>query len=314
MASDESRMVLEEWNETHQPYRTDVTAPMMFEEQATSTPDVTAVVFEGTMLTYREFMRCTAPMAGRLQGVGVGNESVVGLCVEKSIEEVAGMVSIMRAGGAYVPLDPKLPQSRLMHLVEQCECDVSVAMRKHARAAESLGVDVVVAEEQMRSDCEWCGRGREHNADSLAIVMFTSGSTGKPKGVMLEQRALVVHLTLERTVYLDLDVESGVLYATPFTFDVSWGLVWTTLTTGARLCIAKPDALLDPPYVQKFLFEQGIVHGYFVPTPLSVYMEASEGALPPSLRILYVSGTLCPSWPFVRLLWFCCVCHGFTRL
>ena len=104
-----------------------------------------------------------------------------------------------------------------------------------------------------------------------------------------QHEALVAHLCLERG-YVDLKVAERVLYATPFTFDISWGLVWTTLTYGAQLCIAKPDALLDPSYMQEFLFSNNTAHANFVPTPLSVYMEACDGALPPSLRILYVAG------------------------
>ena len=107
-----------------------------------------ALVFEGVEVRYGELVTMTGRLAVRLvEGWGVGADSVVGLCVEKSVEEVCGMVGIMRGGGAYVPLDPKLPVDRLRYSVEQCGCGVVVSQGKHVGVGGSLGVDVCVAED-----------------------------------------------------------------------------------------------------------------------------------------------------------------------
>merc|ERR1712100_328082 len=125
---DEMRLVMEEWNETTQPYPESATAPGLFEAHASRTPNGVALVFEGVVVRYGELLAMTGRLAMRLvEGWAVGADSVVGLCVEKSVEEVCGMVGIMRGGAAYVPLDPKLPVGRLGYLVEQCGCGVVVS-------------------------------------------------------------------------------------------------------------------------------------------------------------------------------------------
>ena len=190
MEEAEAAMVLEQWNDTGEECVGDATAPELFEAQAMRTPDAVALVFEGARLTYKEAYVRSGRLACRLQSLGVCADAVVGLCVEKSMEEVLGMVGIMRAGGAYVPLDPKLPLQRLEYLVEQCGCSVVVVQEKHAEYALQLrGVlHVVVAEEAMEEGASDVVKAGLCNGGSLAYVLFTSGSTGKPKGVMVEQQ------------------------------------------------------------------------------------------------------------------------------
>ena len=152
MSVDEACVVMEEWNETTQPYPEWATAPVLFEDQASRTPDGVAVVFEGVEVLYGELLLMTGRLASRLiEGWGVGADSVVGLCVEKSLEEVCGMVGIMRGGGAYVPLDPKLPVDRLRYLVEQCECATVVSQGKQIECAGALGSDVCNIEDACQS-------------------------------------------------------------------------------------------------------------------------------------------------------------------
>ena len=195
MDGDEKELVVQMWNETHQPYPESSTAPRLFEAQAACMPDGLALMFEGEELSYGELLRQTSGLAVGLRCSGASADSVVGLCVEKSIEEVAGMVGIMRAGAAYVPLDPKLPVDRLQYLVTQCECVSVVSQQKFGAVAVSLGVDVVIAEEALLSGDGGNGIG-ESGCDSraLAYVLFTSGSTGKPKGVMVEHGSLTAFL------------------------------------------------------------------------------------------------------------------------
>ena len=121
MGTQEEELVVERWNGTAAAYCTDSTAPSLFEQVSTAALMRAAVVFEGELVSYGELEQRTSILAHRLGGV-VCRDSVVGLCLEKSVEEVVGMVGIMRAGGAYVPLDPKLPVERLVYLMGQCMC------------------------------------------------------------------------------------------------------------------------------------------------------------------------------------------------
>ena len=218
------------------------------------------------------------------------------------------MVGILRAGGAYVPLDPKLPVDRLQYLVEQCKCEAVVAQKKFEGNAGAVGVDVVVAEDvlydnklssQFKPDSN-CG------PESLAYVLFTSGSTGKPKGVMIQHSSLVAfitHTSVDGPYKALADELSYVrLYVLAFTFDDSVGVVWRTLVTGAELVIGKPDAWLDPDYLQQTLFKRKVTSMWGVPSPFTALMEVSQGRLPESLVDLHLSGEALPPYLVANIL------------
>ena len=248
---------------TAQKWRESSTAQELLEEQAELVPDSVAVHFEGRDLSYSQLIIASAGLAREVQREGAGSDKVVGLCVEKSMEEVCGMVGIMRAGAAYVPLDHRLPKGRLQYLVEQCESSVVVVMRQHREVVESLGVAVVEAEGALWAETSANGNGGRVVRDdgcgprSLAYTLFTSGSTGKPKGVMIEHQSLVCFLCHESDEgpYKPMDVESKHtrLYVLAFTFDDSVGVVWKTLVSGAKLVVGKPDAWLDPSYMVELM-------------------------------------------------------------
>jgi len=296
MASHERQVVLEEWNETAQPYPDSATAHSLFEAQAMVAPAAVAVVFEGREVSYAELMATTGGLAGRLQESGVGAEEVVGLCVEKSVEEVAGMVGIMRAGAAYVPLDPKLPVGRLQYLVEQCGAAWVVAQEASVGIpCGSLVVQgVVVAEQVLSREVHRVPVAGGCGGESVAYVMFTSGSTGKPKGVMVVHESLSSFLQHENTdgPYRPLQCEHNYrrLYVIAITFDVSVGVVWRTLVCGSQLVIGKPDGWLDPHGIVELLARHRVTSLWGVPSPFSLVMDAAEGQLPPSLTDLHLSG------------------------
>jgi len=214
------------------------------------------------------------------------------------------MVGIMRAGAAYVPLDHRLPRGRLEYLVEQCESSVVVVMRQHSAVVEPLGVAVVEAEGALWKEGASGSkkgkvvRGAGCDSRSLAYTLFTSGSTGKPKGVMIEHQSLVCFLCHEGEdgPYKAMEVEAKHtrLYVLAYTFDDSVGVVWKTLTSGARLVVGKPDAWLDPPYMVKLMQAMEVSSLWGVPSPFALVMEAAGGSLPGSLWDLHLSGEALP--------------------
>src|SRR3712207_2358451 len=183
----ERHQLLVEWNDTQTKYPEDVCIHQLFEAQVERTPDAVAVVFEDERLSYQQLNEKANQLAHHLQALGVGPEVLVGVCMERSLEMVVGLLGILKAGGAYVPLDPSYPKERLAFMLEDSQASVLLSQQ---RLLEDL------PEHESRVVCldsAWEGsiQDQEVNpasgatAENLAYVIYTSGSTGKPKGVQI---------------------------------------------------------------------------------------------------------------------------------
>jgi non-ribosomal peptide synthetase component F len=126
LSDGERRRLVVEWNDTSASYPRDKCLHELFAEQASRTPDAVAAVFEDERLTYQELDRRANRLAHQLRGLGVGPETIVGLCVPRSLEMVVGLLGILKAGGAYLPLDPDYPHERLRYMIEDSRCPVVV--------------------------------------------------------------------------------------------------------------------------------------------------------------------------------------------
>src|SRR5205823_3515135 len=184
--TDERATILQGWNDTAQAV-TSTTLPALFAAQALRTPDATAVVFEDRELTYAALDAHANRLAQHLQSLGVGPETVVGLCVERSPEMVVGLLGILKAGGAYLPLDPNYPRERLSFMLADAGAPVLVTQQSlFDRLPEMAESDRHV----VRLDADWPMIARQPAAAPVttldprhpAYVIYTSGSTGVPKG------------------------------------------------------------------------------------------------------------------------------------
>ncbi|HEY6050513.1 MAG TPA: AMP-binding protein, partial [Thermoanaerobaculia bacterium] len=165
--------------------RADGTVHRLFEEQALRQPRAIAVELEGDQLTYAELNLRANALARKLRRAGVGPEVLVGICVERSLDAIVGLLGILKAGGAYLPLDPAYPRERLRFMVEDSGARAIVT---HA-AAEGKGLGLMPAERVVLLEASAPGEGESaENVESgagprnLAYVIYTSGSTGRPKG------------------------------------------------------------------------------------------------------------------------------------
>src|SRR5262249_34375133 len=156
------------------------------EAQAARSPDAVALVFEGTTVTYDALNRRANQLAHHLRSEGVKPDTLVGLCVDRSIEMVVGILAILKAGGAYVPLDPTYPPDRLQFLLEDSAVSVVVTQEQHLGSIRTTGPEIICLDR----DASTLASRSEANLDvevapeHLAYVIYTSGSTGKPKGVL----------------------------------------------------------------------------------------------------------------------------------
>jgi non-ribosomal peptide synthetase component F len=185
------------WNQTRRDYPLDRPLTVFLEEQAKKTPELPAVVFENTLLTYGELHHRANRLARQLVARGIGTDALVGVYMERSIEMVVALLGIMKAGAAYVPLDPEYPQDRLAFMFEDSQIRVLVTQRKLTQPAAAAQLDVLYLDDPTWSAIEAVDRTHPPLAsrpDSAAYMIYTSGSTGKPKGVVNVHQGLVNRL------------------------------------------------------------------------------------------------------------------------
>jgi amino acid adenylation domain-containing protein len=283
----ERHQVLREWNDSAVPFPADRTIHGLIEEQVDRTPDAVAVVAEEGQLRYRELDLLANRLAHRLRALGVGPETRVGVCAERSPELAVALLGILKAGGAYVPLDPEYPEERLAFMVEDSGVEVLLTQRRLSGRLAFPGVRLLEleAEEGGRDD-------RPETAvdpDQAAYCIYTSGSTGRPKGVVVSHRSLANRLAFAQRTY---PVTSGdrILQKAAFGFDVSVWEFFGPLAAGARLVLARPGGHRDSAYLVRFLAEQGITFVHFVPSMLKVLLAEPGLERCTSLRSVLVGG------------------------
>jgi amino acid adenylation domain-containing protein len=189
----EQQQLLFEWNNTQADYPLDKCIHQLFEEQVERTPDNIAVVFEDQQLNYRELNARANQLAHYLQNLGVGPDVLVGICVERSLEMMVGLLGILKAGGGYLPIDPEYPTERLLYILQDAQVRVLLTQKhliaglpKHQSELVCLDTDwSFITQAQESNPC--C----EVQPENLAYAIYTSGSTGEPKGVMIQHSSVV---------------------------------------------------------------------------------------------------------------------------
>src|SRR6202034_709305 len=192
----ERRQVIELFNATEAAYPREKLIHELFEEQVGRTPGAVAVVYEGESLTYAELNGQATQLALYLKDQGVGPDQLVGICVERSLEMVVGLLGILKAGGAYVPLDPNYPAERLTYLLSDAAPRVLLTKerlreRLPGAAAAVIALDSDWSEIAKKGTTNLDSRKSGLGSHHLAYVIYTSGSTGNPKGVMVQHAGVV---------------------------------------------------------------------------------------------------------------------------
>ncbi|BAZ08944.1 non-ribosomal peptide synthase [Calothrix sp. NIES-4071] len=288
----EQYKLLVEWNNTQSDYPIDKCIHELFEEQVKRSPNSIAVVFEGEQLTYGELNAKANQLAHYLQALGVKPEVLVGICVERSLEMVVGLLGILKAGGAYVPLDPTYPNERLAFMLEDASVPVllteATLVEKFAQhQAHIVCLDFDREEITQHSKENLVSRVMP---DNLAYVIYTSGSTGKPKGVLVAHNSVCNLVTAQKQLF-DVQLNSRVLQFASFSFDASVWEIFMALASGATLVLATQDSLMPGPSLIELLRDKAITTITLPPSVLAV-LPVEEF---PALRTIIVAGEACSS-------------------
>ncbi len=245
LSATEQQQLLVDWNQTSADYPS-ICIHQLFEAQVEQTPNAIAVVFEDQQLTYHELNVRANQLAHYLQMLGVGPEVLVGICTERSLFMLIGLLGILKAGGAYVPLDPAYPHDRLAFMLEDAKVSVLLTQKKLVAALPEHKAKVVCLDTNWQEIDEQsnCHSINQATTKDLVYVIYTSGSTGKPKGVQISHGALVNFLSAMRQ-NLKLTKEDILLSVTTLSFDIAALELYLPLIVGARLVLITREIAVD---------------------------------------------------------------------
>lgn len=292
----EQQQILADWNATAVDYPQGRWLHQLFEQQVETTPDAVAVIYEQRFLSYAELNIRANQLAHHLRGYGIGPDVLVGVCMERSLEMVIGLLGILKAGGAYVPLDPGYPQERLAFMMHDVNTPI-ILSQSHLQDKLAASPAKLLC-----LDTQWPELAGEpvHNPkaallpEHLAYCIYTSGSTGQPKGAVVSHQGILNRLQWMQAEYL-LDAGDRVLQKTPFSFDVSvWEFFWP-LMTGAVLVMAPPEQHKDSRALINLINRHHITTLHFVPSMLQAFLDTPGVASCTSLKRVICSGEALPA-------------------
>ncbi|GAB1541056.1 hypothetical protein NUACC21_37260 [Scytonema sp. NUACC21] len=238
----ERQQLLVQWNRTEVDYPENLCIHQLFEAQVEQTPDAVAVVFEDTQLTYWE-LNCRAnQLAHHLRSLGVEPDTLVGLCVERSVEMVVGILGILKAGGAYVPLDPAYPHERLAFMLEDSQVLVLLTQTQLFEKLPEHRARVICLD----TNWEVIAKQSKENPvsrvtlDHLTYVIYTSGSTGRPKGVLITHQGLVNYLHWCSNAYTVIKGQGSPVHSS-LAFDLTVTSLFSSLIVGRSVLLIPDD-------------------------------------------------------------------------
>jgi len=297
LTDDEREQLLVTWNRTETEYPRDRCIHELFERQVRETPDALAVSFADKHLTYAELNSGANQLAHYLQSLGVGPEVRVGICMERSLEMIVGLLGIFKAGGAYLALDPKYPRERLAFMLGDAQVPVLLTQQSLTGALPRHVAKVICL------DASWpeiaCAAREDPSSgvrpQNLAYVIYTSGSTGHPKGVQLAHQGVVNMVFWHNQFFAVTPRDRATLFSS-LSFDASVGEIWPYLLIGASLHIIDEETRLSASALRDWFADRRITIG-FLPTPLAESTLSLPWPHGASLRTILTGGDQLHQYP-----------------
>src|SRR5499433_1737633 len=292
LSAAERRTLLQDWNGTERALPA-ATLPQLFAAQAGKTPDAVAVVFAGEQLSYGELEMRANQLAHHLRALGVGAESVVGVCLERSLELVICLLGILKAGGAYLPLDPGYPAERLSFMLADAGAALLLTQsglgdRVGAPGVRRLELDGAAAAIAAHPKSAPASTVGPHN---LAYVIYTSGSTGTPKGVAVEHRHLLASNAARSSFYAELQPQRFLLLSS-IAFDSSIAGIFGSLLNGGTLVLS---TTLSVDSVISSILRHQVNCFLAVPSLYTALIDHLNESTRLELQTVILAGETCPS-------------------
>ncbi len=255
LSESELRQMLVEWNNTSTVLPEGKCIHQIFESRVERIPEKTAVVDGENAITYRQLNIRANQLAYHLMALEVGVEMPVGICMERSIDMLAGILGILKAGGAYVPLDPDHPRERLAIILADSQMRV-VLTQKGLADKMPLSIPNIICLDSQREEISQATESNPEidiNTNNLAYIIYTSGSTGTPKGVMIEQHSVINLVSaLENTIYGNYKGPLRFSLLASIVFDASVQQIFGSLLGGHTLYIVDAQTRRDGEQICRF--------------------------------------------------------------
>lgn len=309
LTESEEHRLLREWNETFRQYPHEDCVHELFERQAARTPDAVAVRFEEERLTYAELNALAERLAHRLRVMGVGQETFVGLLMQRTPRMLVGLLAILKAGGAYVPLDPSWPKEWLALILADARAPVLLTERDLAEGVRDCDTHLVLLDSEgpkVEEGDKEDGADVDHNkgADEMlgdgvrtarvrpenpAYVIYTSGSTGRPKGVVVEHRQIVnyVRAIVER---VRLEPEMSFAMVQPLTVDSSQTVIFPAFFVGGTVHLISRERATDPTALADYFERESIDCLKIAPSHLAALQTGARSEQLMPRRRLVIGG------------------------
>jgi len=297
----ERHQLFVEWNNTTTEYPQDRCIHQLFEQQVERTPDAVAVIFENQGLTYRELNGKANQLARYLQCLGVKPEVLVGICVERSLEMILGLLGILKAGGAYVPLDPDYPSDRIASIFSSSKLKVLVTQETVLTSLPQHSARSVCLDAESEQIAWFSDRNLDITSqpENLAYVIYTSGSTGQPKGVEIGHQSLV-NLVNAMQVTLGFSNSDSILAATTIGFDMAVPEIYLPLIVGGKTIVVSREVATDGKQLLSTLKNSGAT--VMQATPVTAKMLLAAGWHSSSGFKMICGGEAVPRELAVRLI------------
>jgi amino acid adenylation domain-containing protein len=293
--TDKEQQLLIEWNNTSADYPQDKCIHQLFENQVERTPDAIAVVVSNDeQLTYRELNSRANQLSHYLQSQGVVTETLVAVCIARSVQMLVAILGILKAGATYIPLDPSYPHERRISKLRNARVPLALTVSDLSSTLADCGAKVVSLDLEMEAIAQ---HSKDNlfspvTAENLAYVIYTSGSTGEPKGVTISHRSMVNHSLAVSEVY-ELNTQDRVLHFSNISFDVAVEEIFPTFLSGGTLVLAPTEVYTSVTYFLDLLNQQALT---VINLPTAFWSEMVYGmsilkqSLPESLRLVIVGG------------------------
>ncbi|MEN9567569.1 MAG: hypothetical protein RLZZ69_2765, partial [Cyanobacteriota bacterium] len=293
ISAGERQKILSEWNYTDSYYPQKLCLHQLFEAKAAENPQAVALVCQQEHLTYGELEQKANQLACYLQSLGVGAETLVGVCLDRSLEMIVALFAILKAGGAYLPLDPNYPLARLTYLVEDSGIEILLTQSKLSDRIPNISAQIVCLDRDWQnivaSNNNLVGNVNSHN---LAYTIYTSGSTGNPKGVEIEHHS-VVNTLYDIEQRFKVNSQDRILAVSSLSFDLSVYDIFGVLGSGGRVIIPQPENCPNPEHWLELIVQEQVTIWNSAPALMELlldYIVTNKQTLPPSLRLVLLSG------------------------